>query len=370
MNTKNIISKVLIVTAWIAVASGLTTLLIAANRKEQNHLCKDVRITIKGVGEIFYIDKGDIVTILKNGSDKKLIGQPLNKMNLARMEKLLEKSSWVRDAEIYFDSHDVLHITAMEREPIARIFTTAGTSFYMDSAMKRMPLLQKMSVRVPVVTNLPWTKTMNRRDSALVKEIRDLSIFVMNDPFWNAQVAQIDVVNGKAFEIIPTIGNHIIRIGNGENLKEKFDRLYLFYKKVLSKTGFDHYSVVDVQYAGQVVAMQRGTTSKVDSLQLLKNIKQLMLQAQKEQAAQQPMDIDSVNQPIVETKYKSIDSVQAKAIVEKPILLKTSNTTKTTNTKPGPTLKKTIAKPKTVVKKKEVKKTEGKKPKAVMRPSP
>jgi len=329
-------------------------------------LCKDVRITIKGVGETFYIDKGDIVTILKNGSDKKLIGQPLNKMNLARMEKLLEGSSWVRDAEIYFDSHDVLHITAIEREPIARVFTTTGTSFYLDSAMKRMPLLQKMSVRVPVITNLPWTKTMNGQDSALVKEARDLSMFVMNDPFWNAQVAQIDVVNGKAFEIIPTIGNHIIRIGNGENLKEKFDRLYLFYKKVLSKTGFDHYSVIDVQYAGQVIGTQRGTTSKVDSLQLLKNIKELMLQAQKAQEAQQPMDIDLVNQSLGQTN-KSIDSGQAKLIVEKPILLKTSNTTKTTNTKPGPTLKKTIAKQKTVIKKKEEKKKGTTKPKAVMK---
>jgi cell division protein FtsQ len=75
---------------------------VAANRKEQNHLCKDVCITIKGVGETFYIDKGDIVTILKNGSDKKLIGQPLNKMNLARMERLLEGSSWVRDARNLF----------------------------------------------------------------------------------------------------------------------------------------------------------------------------------------------------------------------------------------------------------------------------
>ena len=89
--------------AWIAIASGLLTLLVAANRKEQNHLCKDVSIKIKGIGETFYIDKGDIITILKNGSDKKLIGQPLNKMNLAGMEKLLERSSWVADAEIYFE---------------------------------------------------------------------------------------------------------------------------------------------------------------------------------------------------------------------------------------------------------------------------
>jgi cell division protein FtsQ len=365
VNTRSIISKILIVTAWMAVASGLTTLLIAANRKEQNHLCKDVRITIKGVGENFYIDKGDIITILKNGSDKKLIGQPLNKMNLARMEKLLEKSSWVADAEMYFDSRDVLHITAIEREPIARIFTTAGTSFYIDSTAKRMPLLQKMSVRVPVVTNFPWSKKMNSRDRALIKEVRELSMFVNNDPFWNAQVAQIDIVNGKTFEIIPTIGNHVIRIGNTENLNEKFNRLYLFYKKVLSKTGFDHYSMVDVQFADQVVAAQRGTTSKVDSIQLQKNIKELMLQAQKAQEAQMPMNIDSTSQPKVATQYNI--NTDGSKIIEKPMPLKPSNTTKTTNTKPGPTLEKTTVKPKTVVKKKEVKKSSGIKPKAVMK---
>ena len=74
MNTNISIRKVLVVVAWLAIGSGLLTLLIAANRKEQKHFCKDVMIRIKGIGDIFYIDKGDIVTILKNGSDQKLIG--------------------------------------------------------------------------------------------------------------------------------------------------------------------------------------------------------------------------------------------------------------------------------------------------------
>jgi cell division protein FtsQ len=350
--------------AWMAIGSGLLTLLIAANRKEQNHLCKDVQIKIKGIGETFYIDKGDIVTILKNGSDKKIIGQPLNKMNLARMEKILEKSSWVADAEIYFDSQDVLHITATERQPIARIFTTAGTSFYIDSAAKRMPLLQKMSVRVPVVTNLPLSKKMKKRDSALLNEIKNVTMFVLNDPFWNAQVAQIDVINGKTFEIIPTIGNHIIKIGTSENLEEKFDRLYLFYKKVLSKTGFDHYNIIDVQYKGQVVATQRGTSSKVDSIQLQKNIKELMEQAQKAKEAQLPMNIDSANEPRAVTQ-NNIEPENS--IVEKPVVLKPSDIAKTTTTKPTPTLKKTTIKPKPAVKKKEVKKSSSMKPKAIMK---
>ena len=362
MNTRISISKILVVIAWMAVGSGLLTLLIATNRKEQNHLCKDVQIRIKGVGEIFYIDKGDIITILKNGSGKKLIGQPLNKMNLAGMERLLEKSSWVADAEIYFDSQDVLHITATERQPIARIFTTAGTSFYIDSSGRRLPLLQKMSIRVPLVTNLPAKKKMNRRDSALLKEVKELTTFISKDPFWNAQVAQVDIVGGKNYELIPTLGNHIIKIGNGQNLEQKFRRLFIFYKEVLSKTGFDHYSVIDVQYNDQVVATQKGTVSKVDALQLEKNIEELMKKAQETQEAQQPMLIDST----IKT-----DSGIIKKVIEKPVLLQPSNTTKTTTTKPDPTPKKTTEKSKTTAKKKEVRKKVITKPKAVMRrPSP
>jgi len=341
--------------AWMAVGSGLLTLLIAANRKEQNHLCKDVQIRIKGIGEVFYIDKGDIITILKNGSGKKLIGQPLNKMNLAGMERLLEKSSWVADAEIYFDSQDVLHITATERQPIARIFTTTGASFYIDSSGRKLPLLQKMSIRVPLVTNLPAKKKMNRNDSALLKEVKELTWFISNDPFWNAQVAQIDIVGGMNYELIPTLGNHIIKIGNGANLEQKFRRLYIFYREVLSKTGFDHYSVIDVQYDDQVVATQKGTVSKIDALQLEKNIEELMKRAQVAQEAQQPMLIDS--------SIKS-DSGIIKEVIEKPDLLKPSNTTKTTNTKPNPTLKNATVKPKSIDKKKTGKTIAN--PKAVM----
>ena len=365
MKTNISIRKVLVVIAWLAIGSGLLTLLAAANRKEQKHFCKDVTIRIKGVGNIFYIDKGDIVTILKNGSDQKLIGQPLNKMNLARMEKLLEKSSWVADAELYFDSHDVLHITATERQPIARIFTKAGTSYYIDSAAKRMPLLQKMSIRVPLVTNFPGNKKMSPRDSALLKDVKALTTFISKDPFWNAQVAQIDIVGDKNFELIPTIGNHIIRIGSADALEEKLNRLFVFYKNVLSKTGFDHYSVIDVQYKDQVVATQKGTVSKIDALQLQKNIEELMKKAQQAQEAQQPMVIDSTSQLQVNNSHEAFDTEQAKESIEKPDLPNPSIIAKTTTTKPSPTLKETTVKPKTTTKKKVVKK-----PKAVMRPSP
>jgi len=58
----------------------------------------------------------------------------------------------------------------------------------------------------------------------------------------------------------------------------------IFYKQVLAQKGFDAYSVVDVQYAGQVVAAKRGTQkNKVDEVALRKNIEKLLKEVQQQQ---------------------------------------------------------------------------------------
>ena len=76
--------------------------------------------------------------------------------------------------------------------------------------------------------------------------------------------------------MIPVVGNHLVKLGNGENIDEKFQRLMVFYKQVLSKTGFDKYKVIDVQYKGQVVASKYAGNAKVDSVQLRKNVEKLL----------------------------------------------------------------------------------------------
>ena len=91
------------------------------------------------------------------------------------------------------------------------------------------------------------------------------------------------------------------------------------------------------------MATQKRTVSKIDALQLEKNIEELMKRAQLAQEAQLPMLIDSsVNS----------DSGIKKEVIEKPDFLNPSNTTKTTNTKPNPTLKKATVKSKSIDKKK------------------
>ncbi len=350
MNKQRTIKKILVLAAWTIVIGGMTTLLIAANSRKRTPHCKKVVIGIRGTGDHVYIEEGDILVKLERAIGGRLVNRPITAINLAKLEDVLEGSAWIHDAELYFDNSDVLHVTVSEREPIARIFTTAGTSFYLDSAGTRMPLLEKLTARVPVVTNFTNAKRYSKADSFLLKEVKAIATYIYQDPFWNAQVGQIDITPERRFEIIPVIGNHVIRIGSTEKIGDKLHNLKVFYRQVLSKTGFDKYAVLDARFEGQVIGVHRGTASPVDSIQLQKNIEELLNKS---------METELVNQlPAPARDSASISSTQ------------TNEARATTTSLPQPVKaisepKKWPAKSKSVEKPKREKK-ERPRPKAIM----
>jgi len=276
VSRKRIIRKLLVLGAWIAVISGVTTLLVAANRKSAGHACREVVIGIKGSGEKFYIEKGDILKTLEATAGGTLMHRSLAAIDLSKLEQKLEGDQWIRDAELYFDREGVLHVFVEEREPVARVFTTAGQSFYIDSSGHRMPLLEKVSARVPVFTGFTAARKLRAKDSALLASVKTLASIIYHHPFWQAQTGQVDILPDGKFEIIPVIGDHIVKLGAAEHLEDKLERVLLFYKQVMQKTGFHKYAAVDVQFARQVIGVHKGTVSAVDSIQLQKNIKELL----------------------------------------------------------------------------------------------
>jgi len=265
--------------AWLLVISGITTLLVAANSKQKEHVCTDILIGIKGNEGKFYVEKEDVLTLMEKTMGSSLLHKSITDINLSKLENGLKTNSWIRYAELYFDSKDALHVFIEEREPIARVFTIAGNSFYMDSSGARMPLLDKMSIRVPVVTGFTSARKFNSADSALLQQTKQVIQFIYGNEFWNAQVGQIDITTERKFELIPVVGDHIIKLGAGEDLEEKLNRLYVFYKEVMSKVGFNKYAALDVEFNGQVVAIKKEPTSPIDSIQLQKNIEELMNRA-------------------------------------------------------------------------------------------
>jgi len=276
------IKKIVSLTLWCTLGAGVLVLLVAAIGYRNNKTCKGYRIEIAGASGTQFIDKKQILDLLAGTGIGKIQNTPIAHFDLRRMEAVLEKNVWIKDAELFFDNNEVLRVNVTEREPVARVFTHEGNSFYMDSSGVQLPLSDRLTAKLPVFTNYPEAKiSVHGRDSLLIVQMRQMSTFLRKDSFWMAQIAQLDVTPDKRFELIPTVGNHIIAFGDGSDYPAKFHRLFVFYKEVLSKTGFDKYSRIDVAYAGQVIGTHKGSEgTRMDSLQGMRNIQQMIRSAQ------------------------------------------------------------------------------------------
>ncbi|HEV7621706.1 MAG TPA: hypothetical protein VGO09_08235, partial [Flavisolibacter sp.] len=352
MKKKKAIRRILMMAAWFVVISGLATLLIAANRREKGHVCKEILISISGENETIYIQKEDILSNIIQTAKNSLIDQPVTSFNLAKLERSIEKNPWIGKAELYFDSRDCLHAQINERTPVARVFTILGNSFYLDSSGQRMPLLEKMSARVPVITGFTDNHHFNAKDSSILNDIKILAIYIHNNEFWNAQIGQIEITEDSKFQLVPVIGDHIILIGNAEKIDEKLRRLYVFYKQVMSKVGFNKYSALDIEYEGQVVAIKKGQPSAIDSIQLKKNIEELMNKTNLQNANQEMLPADNGNksdslkitgaQVALKNSSPAIDQpkVSAETILSQPVKPKGQKQIQRPGKKPKAVMKK------------------------------
>jgi len=281
--SKYTFKKILIISVWIILLSGTVVLLIAAMSKKRNEAINRVEIKISGIQSNYFLGKKDVLDILQKINGKKLEGESIHSLDFSKMETTLEKNQWIRKAEIFFDNNNVLQVKIIEREPIARIFTSSGWSFYIDSSLTRLPLSEKFSPRLPVFSSFPdVTKTLNKEDSNLLFEIKTLSEYINNHPFWMAQIDQVNITSEGSFELIPKLGEQLIRFGNTDNYEEKFNKLFAFYQKVESKVGWNNYSVLDLRYKNQVVGVIRDAAEiKSDSLKSVQIMKSIIAEAQK-----------------------------------------------------------------------------------------
>lgn len=257
MNTKRAIRKLLIAALWLLVGGGLVSLLLAANSNKKRQVCRDYSIVIKGKGEKPVIADNEVLQWLRSVAKGNIREQPVTELDLHAMELLVEKNAWVKDAELWFDNRNVLHVVVEERSPLARVFTTSSGSFYLDEELHRLPLKKGWMIELPVFTGFPDRQKWTKRDSLSGKEILELSNYISGDEFWKAQIEQVDMDSRGQFDLVTLVGNNIIRLGKAEELESKFNRLNLFYKKVLSKTGFEKYPVIDVRFKGQIVGQKQ-----------------------------------------------------------------------------------------------------------------
>lgn len=265
------IKKILLMGVWILAISMLMITLGFVSSEQDKLTIKSIEISIKGEEEHNFVDEDDIMNILHSKGNV-IRGVKLKDINIPFIERILNEHPSIQTAEVYASINGCLNISIVQKKPIIRLFNNDGESYYIDDSGKVMPLSDKYTARVIVVSgniNEPYVKWVEKNidsvmvDSVLAKQtliddVYMVSRFVIADSLWNALFVQVFVNESNEIELIPRIGDHKILLGDLSGLEDKFNKLKIFYEEGLGKTGWwDKYEIISLKYKNQVVCSKK-----------------------------------------------------------------------------------------------------------------
>lgn len=263
--------KVLVISAWItSIAAVMITMGFVRSEKRAT-VCTGIDINIADDDGLEFVTGKDVFDVL-GSSRKNPLGKRLVDINTGMLENLINANPWVAGAEVFSTIDGKLHIDIVQRKPLIRIINYKDEHFYIDDKGTFMPISGNYTAHIVAASGYIFDTYAERKiyqvnevvndtlfKKPMINQLFELAGFISKDTFWNAQVEQIYVNQDQEIEVIPVVGDHVILFGSTRDMKEKFDKLMIFYKEGLSKTGWNQYSAINLKYNNQVVCTRRET---------------------------------------------------------------------------------------------------------------
>ncbi len=222
--------------------------------------CRSVSINLKELPEYNLVTEKELFNLVSK-TIPGLSGKKIKDVKVLDVEEAVRKLREVKVAEAYFIVDGTLCVYVVQRNPILRVIVRDGDYFLDDEGL----LIPRRKIETPrlhvAIGNITITSKMLNGVSVLdtsirrsiLKDIHYLVNYVRNDRFWSAQIDQIWVDSKNKINLIPRTGNHIVTIGNIEDLDEKLYNLGEFYRQVLPLAGWDTYKTINLEYKNQIV---------------------------------------------------------------------------------------------------------------------
>ncbi|MCK5820940.1 MAG: hypothetical protein KAH17_03595 [Bacteroidales bacterium] len=236
---------------WL-VGLGILLYLVFAlsftESKMDGHIVSGISVEIKNMDVVDFVGEEEVIQTLKDYRIR-ITNEPIDSINKAYVKERVIDIPQVRNAEVFFTPDGLFHIKVWQRIPAMRIISNA-LSFYVDQEGEVLPMSSRFSARVPV-----FTGNINIR--MIHEGLFELASYLNSNPFWSAQVEQVQVWDARNIELVPRMGSHKIFIGGTENLEWKFRKLRAIYETALPVVGWNCYESIDLRYSDQVVCKRK-----------------------------------------------------------------------------------------------------------------
>lgn len=264
---KKMVKRISIAVFWVALVAGTFCLLSFTQAKQNATPVNKVAVFIENTEEAMFIDPPEVKQLALDHGDR-LDGQLWGTVNPYDLERLFNEHPAVEQSQVVKHLNGSLSIRIRQRRPIARLMNSAQEGFYLDQLGRPMPLFSKSTARVPVFSgafSASYARTYFRHlatqttffdslslSQQLLESFFRIAHFIDRSPFWRAQIQQV-YYDGHKLYAIPLAGEHRIVLGDANRIEEKFAKLMVMYKRGFPLVGWNRYSEINLEYAGQVV---------------------------------------------------------------------------------------------------------------------
>lgn len=147
-------------------------------------------------------------------------------------------------------------VRADQRRPIARLFH-GDRERYLDREGAVFPVSRVGNCNV-LVAGGDFTAPL-RPDSldAQLTALWQVATYLDSESRYSKLIDQIFVERDGDIMMVPKVGDHVVELGDANDLDGKFANLVAFYRKGMPRAGWDTYSKISLKFKGQVVCTKK-----------------------------------------------------------------------------------------------------------------
>ena len=114
--------------------------------------------------------------------------------------------------------------------------------------------MQVIDGDIPLKANSGYKgEITDEKERAWLEKVIDLVNYMENSRTWKDKIVQITVCDGGELIMVPREGKERFHFGQPDEIQEKFRKMEKYYTAVVPAKGEKEYSVVNLEYDGQIV---------------------------------------------------------------------------------------------------------------------
>jgi len=255
--------RIIQISLFTITVTSLLVLMGFIHKKSSNKIVNEFEVNIFRDTDNGFLSRDILLNTLNNIDTNNQL--EISNVNTTEIERNLSLSPYIENTDSYLTLDGKLLINVKEKTPVIRVYNKEGKSIYLDNNGEFIPISRNHTPRVLIasgyidetITSLKTNIYDTTYSKSAYLEVFILGKLILQNKLLASQINQIYVNSKGEYDLIPELGEHIVKFGNMENATTKLENLEAYYRKNMITENWDKYSTINLIYKDQIVCTKK-----------------------------------------------------------------------------------------------------------------